>query len=237
MLLYILRHGDPDYETDSLTPKGSLQAQALAKRLAVNGLDKIYSSPLGRAKQTAQATCDLLGIDMDIEDWTSESLAYRDLSVIHDDGQSRWVFHQQRTALINDDTISLGDDWGKAQCFRQYDNDFTGGVRRIKDASDAFLARHGYQREGSIYRITEPNDERVAVFCHQGFGITWLSHLLNIPPHIFWAGFDMTHSAITILHFENYADGFTVPMCLTLSDTSHIYGDGLPLEYNNWLKI
>ena len=32
MLLFIVRHGDPIYNPDSLTPKGHLQAQALAKR-------------------------------------------------------------------------------------------------------------------------------------------------------------------------------------------------------------
>ena len=31
MLLYIVRHGDPIYNPDSLTPKGHLQAKALAK--------------------------------------------------------------------------------------------------------------------------------------------------------------------------------------------------------------
>ena len=41
MLLFIVRHGDPIYNPDSLTPKGHLQAQALAKRFAVNGLDEI----------------------------------------------------------------------------------------------------------------------------------------------------------------------------------------------------
>ena len=41
MLLYIIRHGDPCYNPDSLTEKGKRQAEALARRLAVNGLDKI----------------------------------------------------------------------------------------------------------------------------------------------------------------------------------------------------
>ena len=54
MLLYIIRHGDPIYAPDSLTPKGHLQAAALAKRLAVHGLDKIFASPLVRAQQTAK---------------------------------------------------------------------------------------------------------------------------------------------------------------------------------------
>jgi probable phosphoglycerate mutase len=237
MLLYIIRHGDPDYETDSLTPKGRKQALALAKRLAVNGLDKIYSSPLGRARQTAKATCELLNLAMETEDWTSENRAYMDLSVIHEDGRRGWIFQQQRTNILNDDTILLGQNWDLADCYQGYTNDFKGGVQKIRDASDEFLSRHGYTRDGGIYRITDPNDDRVAVFCHQGFGITWLSHLLNIPPHIFWSGFDLTHSGVTIVHFENYANGVTVPTCLVLSDTSHIYKEDLPLEYNNWIKI
>jgi broad specificity phosphatase PhoE len=34
MRLYIIRHGDPDYATDSLTEVGQREAQALAERLA-----------------------------------------------------------------------------------------------------------------------------------------------------------------------------------------------------------
>ena len=237
MLLYILRHGDPDYETDSLTEKGIKQAQALAKRLSVNGLDWLYSSPLGRARQTAKATSELLNKPVEIEEWASEWPAFRDMSVIYEDGHRGWIFHQQRTNLLNDDTISLGRDWASAGCLQGYSNDFKGAVKRVTDGSDDFLARQGYKREGSIYRITRANDDRIAVFCHQGVGVIWLAHLLNIPNLIFWSGFDLTHSGITILEFINYENGITNPMCLTLSDTSHIYKDDLPLEYNNETKI
>ena len=41
MILYYLRHGDPIYSPDSLTPLGHEQAKALAKRLATYGLDEI----------------------------------------------------------------------------------------------------------------------------------------------------------------------------------------------------
>ena len=57
MILYVVRHGDPDYELDSLTPLGKLQAEALVKRFTVHGLDRVYTSPLGRAKETAAPTC------------------------------------------------------------------------------------------------------------------------------------------------------------------------------------
>jgi len=57
--LYIIRHGDPDYDTDkehggSLTGNGKAEASALAKWLASEGITHAYSSPLGRAKLTAE---------------------------------------------------------------------------------------------------------------------------------------------------------------------------------------
>ncbi len=60
MLFFYIRHGDPIYEPDSLTVLGQKQADALAKRLSIYGIDRIYSSPSGRAVQTAKSTCDLV---------------------------------------------------------------------------------------------------------------------------------------------------------------------------------
>ena len=36
MLLYIIRHGDPNYKLDCLTERGKLQAQAVGKRIAAS---------------------------------------------------------------------------------------------------------------------------------------------------------------------------------------------------------
>ena len=57
----------------------------------------------------------------------------------------------------------------------------TEGFEQLKAHSDEFIARHGYVREGSRYRVTAPNRERIAVFCHGGLGLTWLAHLLDLP--------------------------------------------------------
>lgn len=48
------------------------EAQALEKRFAAQGLDRIYCSPLGRAIDTARHPSELLGIDYNIEHWTKE---------------------------------------------------------------------------------------------------------------------------------------------------------------------
>ena len=41
MLFFYIRHGDPIYEPDSLTVLGQKQAEALSKRLAMYGIDKV----------------------------------------------------------------------------------------------------------------------------------------------------------------------------------------------------
>ena len=46
MLLYIVRHADPIYETDSLTDRGKLQAKAVAKRLQKSSIERIFSSKI-----------------------------------------------------------------------------------------------------------------------------------------------------------------------------------------------
>ena len=51
MRLYIIRHADPDYENDTITPAGHLEAQALSVRLKGEGINKIFCSPAGRAQR------------------------------------------------------------------------------------------------------------------------------------------------------------------------------------------
>ena len=59
MLLYYVRHGEPTYDPDELTPNGKRQAEAVARRLARFGLDKIFSSTAIRAQQTAKPAAEL----------------------------------------------------------------------------------------------------------------------------------------------------------------------------------
>ena len=57
MKLLLIRHGDPNYEADCLTDKGKKQAEFLSQRLILTEqIQEIYTSPMGRAIQTAQFT-------------------------------------------------------------------------------------------------------------------------------------------------------------------------------------
>ena len=233
MLLYIIRHADPIYNPDTLTTKGKLQASALAKRLVTSRIDKIYSSPSGRALETAQPAADMLGLDVKIEEWTRE--VDDRFSVVMDDGRKKFAVNVENTVYRNNDNLNLGERWYEADIFSGIDA--KGAYDDICACSDEFLARRGYVRDGGVYRIERGNDERVAVFCHGGLAAVWLSHLLNIPFHMFIAGIGISHTGVTILDFESRDNGITAPYCLCLSDISHIYKENLPLKFTNSIDI
>ena len=72
MRILFIRHGEPNYEDDCLTATGRLQAQAAAKRLAGEKISEIYSSPKGRAQETAGYTAKALGLKVTILDYMRE---------------------------------------------------------------------------------------------------------------------------------------------------------------------
>ncbi len=96
--------------------------------------------------------------------------------------------------------------------------------------SDAFLKHCGYKREGGRYRVIEPNQLRIGVFSHNGLGLTWLAHLLEIPLTLMWSGFWPPPSSVTTVLFEERSADWAVPRCLGLGDVAHLYADRLPVQ-------
>ena len=237
MLLFVIRHGDPIYNPDSLTPKGQRQAEAVGRRLALHGIDKIYASTNTRAQLTAQPTSELVGKKIEICDWMSENNAARDF-MFHDpenDNRWSWSFGIEATRYRTEEKLALGDKWYEAFPFTHCNA--KDGFARIGGESDAFFESLGYKHEGMKYKILNHTDERVAVFCHYGFGTTWLAYLLDIHPVLFWSTFDMNHTGVTVIDFRKSASGYTAPKVLAFSDVSHLYGERLPYEFTNMIKL
>ena len=72
MKLLLIRHGDPNYDIDSLTEKGWKEAALLAERMAKLKIRTFYVSPLGRAKDTASLTLQKMGRDAIELPWLRE---------------------------------------------------------------------------------------------------------------------------------------------------------------------
>lgn len=223
MLLYIIRHGEPGHD-GALTEKGWKQAEAVGKRMYDAKIDKIYSSPILRAKQTSEPACRLLGLTAEIEEWAHE-IGDERLAPMPD-GTMKSVSLIQNTVYRENGNQDLPFDRAY-ECDYIRDSEMKKAVDYIEKNGYEFLEKLGYKYENGVYKILKPGDEKVALFCHAAFSRAWISVLLHIPLHIMWAGFDYEHSGVTVIEFENNENGVTAPTCLRYSDTSHLYAAGI----------
>lgn len=215
MRIYIVRHADPDYATDSITPAGHLEARALADRMHAEGINRIFCSPLGRARLTMQYTANRLNLAAETQEWMQE-LSGMTIQLPPWGNLAAWdvpgeVFHAG----------------GVAQAYTGLD--FSGKIKDIHQGSDQLLARLGYVREGGRYRCVQPNEDRVAMFCHNGLGLTWLAHLLQLPLVSVWTSFWLAPTSVTTILFDQRSPDWAVPRGLAVGDTSHLYKAGLPI--------
>lgn len=223
MRLLLIRHADPDYPNNTITAAGHREAAALAERLQRFGLDRIFTSPLGRARDTARYAAAATGLEPRILPWTVEL----DWPCLEQEGygpSTVWDIHGHS---IHRRSYSR-DTWLRESPFDHpgYERGFT----ELQAASDAFLAGHGYHRRAGAYEVRAGHREKIAVFCHGGFGLTWLSHLLNIPAPLVWAGFFLPPSSVTTILFDERSPGLAAPRCLGVGDVSHLYAHGLPVQ-------
>ncbi|MBR7185248.1 MAG: histidine phosphatase family protein [Clostridia bacterium] len=235
MLLYIIRHGDPDYPTDTLTLRGMFQAEAVGRRIAASKIDRIFSSPMGRARLTASPACRMLGLPCEIEEWAHE-IGDEKQTTFPDGKRKKTIAAVQNTYFRADGAQDLAFA-DSLLCPGFSTTNLRPALDYIAAGGRDFLARLGYREEDGIYRILRPNEERVALFCHAAFTRAWLSHLLHIPPHLFWSGFNTTHTGVTVVEFHNHPNGITAPRVLCLSDMSHLYAEGLDMRYDNYAVL
>lgn len=236
MQIIYVRHGDPTYNPDALTPLGERQAESVGRRVALFGVDKIYSSTSNRAIQTAKPCCEMLKKDMELLDFCNENYAWRDLHIREDDGREDWAFLCMQNEFASPELWAMQDKWYEHESVKKHN--FGPGVKRIQHDTDEFLKGLGFEhiKNSGKYKILRENKDRIALFAHQGFGLAFLSSIMDIPYPAFCTHFDMCHTGMTVIDFVE-KDGFAVPKILTLSNDSHLYRDGLPLDYNHYIKF
>jgi probable phosphoglycerate mutase len=232
MRLIFIRHGEPDYTNDCLTENGRVQAQATARRLKGEGIKAIYSSPMGRAKETASYTAREYGLDIQVLDFMHEidwgsrpgsteeleygghpwSLGYR-LLAEHPDcvGNSQWVDHPYFRDNI---------------CMDYYE--------KVSKGIDGFLAGYGLLRQDGLYKCGECGDDTIALFAHGGSGAILLSHILNLPFPFVLVSMPYGVCSVSAVEFKNQRGDIIVPRLELFNDMGHI--DSFKLEKLNFEK-
>ncbi len=226
MKIVLVRHGHPDYVNDCLTQLGHEQAEKAAERLRNEGITEIYSSPYGRAYETAQHTADVLSQSITTLDFMREiKWGSSDGKDIYRDG------HPWDTSLY---AVSLGhslmdEGWTKQPPF--CNNVVFSELERVASQADIWMESLGYRREGANYRVTGDNTNKtIALFSHGGSSSALLSHLLNIPFFYLCRAICPDFTSITVLSFSDEKGVLTAPMIEYANDSRHIRGGGISYE-------
>lgn len=226
MRLILIRHGDPDYERDSLTEKGKREAALLAKRAADWHIDDVYVSPLGRAAATAQPCLEAWGKEAVVLDWA------REFYYLIDDGKGGkripWDFYPSE--WTGEDRYFLENEWVNTPVMRPI-KPYYGNVCA---SLDEFLKSYGYVRSGRAYRALSPSQKTVAVFCHFGISAVFLSHLLNLPAIALWHGLFLPPASVTVLNAEERRGDEAYFRAERIGDTAHLIADGEPISESGY---
>ncbi len=221
MKLLIIRHADPDYSIDSLTPTGWEEAKALVPRMEKLDVKAFYVSPLGRAQDTASLTLNALGRTAETLPWLREfGPRIRKPGMEWDTCVWDWL----PADWSSDDRSFQKDAWLETEFAAPY------GVKEdidwVYEGLDNLIAKHGYVREGNLYRAHSPNEDTVVLFCHFGLECVLLSRLLNISPLVLWHGTAAAPASVTTLVTEERRPGVAYFRMTSFGDISHLYAAG-----------
>ncbi len=174
MRIIFVRHGEPDYANDCLTETGRKQAAAAAKRLTIEGISEIYSSPMGRAYETASFTAEALGLPITKLDYMHE-ISWGGEGV--PENGHPWTLSDM---MIKDEDFDFyHNDWRKHPYYEK--NTATQYFDMVSAEFDKFLAGLGYVHEGTRFLCETDEQKTIALFSHGGSGACVLAHLLALP--------------------------------------------------------
>ena len=221
MKLYIVRHGDPDYANDSLTERGRREAELLADKLEKLNFAAIYLSPLGRARETAEATLRRLGRTGETKDWLREFAPTRyDPDLGHPTIMWDWL-PQKWTA---EKAFYDREAWMHVPVMEEAG--VPAEAKWVQDGLDRVLAEHGYVHDGELFRAERPNRDSIVFFCHFGVECVILGHLLGISPMPLWHGTCALTTSVTTLVTEERRQGIASFRMCSFGDVSHLTAAG-----------
>ena len=220
MRIVFIRHGDPNYDLDCLTELGHKQAKIAAQRLLKEGIEEIYCSPLGRARQTAQAFSEASGIgDIKILDFMQEIRFGRE-GEMYEEKWNPWLVVED---LVRNGKDIQTPDWREYPVFKE--NLATVDVDKIAVEADKWLATLGYEREGNYYRCTRKDDKEktIALFCHGGSSTAFFSRVLNQQfPYMCAVLLHYPHTTISVIKFNKTPGSLSQPIIELLNDARHL---------------
>lgn len=222
MRILLIRHAEPDYTVDGLTPKGKTEAELLSRRMVKYDVRDFYTSPLGRAKETAAYTLEKLGREAETLPWLRE---FRGSYPDPETGKRRIVAWDVKPRIWTafSGVTEIGT-WCDAPAFAGGDvkeiwQETTAGV-------DELLGRYGYVKEGPVWKCENNEDFTIALFCHFGISMAILGYLTDVSPMVLWHHTLCLPSSLTEVVTEERIKGEVAFRMTKLGDLTHLEAAG-----------
>lgn len=226
MKIIFIRHGDPDYEHDSLTEKGVREAKLLAKKVKEINPDYVYSSPLGRAELTCKYSQQVCGFDYEVKDWMRE---FPGLALDPETNKLRYPWDLMPEFFAAQDELYDGTRWRESSFVNS--GDFMEKYDAIAKGLDELILKHGYKKEGRLYKAVRPNRDTIVIFCHFAVTAAMMSHMTSHSPYVFWQHFCALTTSITTFVTEERKEGVVSFRCCGFGDVGHLTEHGEPASF------
>lgn len=222
MRILLIRHAEPDYAVDSLTPKGRAEAELLSRRLVRYDFRDIYVSPLGRARDTAAYTLSKLGRDAEVLPWLRE---FRGSYPDPETGRRRGVAWDVKPRIWKAFPGVMDiETWMDVPAFAG------GDVREVWFETvagvDGLLARYGFRKDGPVWKSVRNTHDTIALFCHFGISMAILAYLTGVSPMFLWHHTLCLPSSVTEVVTEERIPGEVSFRVTKLGDLTHLEAAG-----------
>lgn len=216
MKITIIRHAEPDYKNNTLTKKGFYEAELLGKHLKDERIDAMYSSPLPRARYTADAIVKYNKLKTyKVFDYMREFDSCIDLPY----GKNHLLWDLRPTFLDENPQLYDREKWT--------DNPFINDkvkkhYQTIKSEFSTLIESHGYRKNGVCFDVLRANHDNIVITCHFGLGCFLLSELLNIAPSALLNHTCAQPSSITTVVTEERTKGKAIFRMLSFGSIEHL---------------
>ena len=249
MKIIFVRHGDPDYEHDTLTEKGIREAKLLSDRTVNWPVTQFYCSPLGRAQKTASYTLDRVGREAITHDWMKEFFYPIEDPVTGRVGVP-WDFMPEYWTNIPQ--MYDREGWKETEIYRS-NPELLPAYTQVCEGIDDILASYGYKRTGNHYLNenhsgqaphtasgdaaphtaegpADKTDSTIVIFCHLGVTCVMMSHLLGMSPALLFHSLYLAPTSVTILGTEERRGNIAQFRAQVIGDASHLTKGGEPIS-------
>ena len=237
MRLIFIRHAEPDYPNNTLTPRGFEEARLLSARVSRWKVDRFYASPLARALLTAEPSLQRLqALDMHTGDITEVDWLKEFSYFIIDPTTGRkhvpWDFMPQYWTV--QPQLRDAARWYEHPLMQSAEG-YEEAVHALREGLDHILLEYGYTRNGDYYltddeKTAGDDNTTVVFFGHLGANLEAIGYLLSISPLVLQQTIFLAPTSVSILNFEKRTPGIAMARAQVLGSTSHLYAADEPLS-------